>query len=78
MTLPAVNLLKVGDRMVNLDRLDAAEWDPRGRLRLFVGGRLIELVGDEARRAWDLLCRIHPFDADCPGPEAWAGPAEAR
>jgi hypothetical protein len=72
---PIPSLLQIGDRMVNLERLDTVEWEPRGQLRLYVGGRLIELVGDEARRTWELLCRIRPFDAACPGPEAWEEPA---
>ena len=52
--------LKVGDSLINLDFVRAAEFAPDGRLQIFLSedrgtGLVLKFSGEEARQAWAAL-----------------------
>ena len=74
--------LKVGDSLINLDFVRAAEFAPDGRLQIFLSedrgmGLVLKFSGEEARQAWAALndpSKVPLIQADIssttPGPAA--------
>ena len=74
--------LKIGDSLVNLEFVRAAEYAPDGRLQIFLSeergaGLVLKFSGEEARLAWAALCdpsKVSVMHVDVPSAEAGPPP----
>ena len=69
--------LKVGDSLINLEFVRAAEYAPDGRLQVFLceergAGLVLKFSGEEARAAWAALsdpAKVPVIHAEIPSPQ---------
>ena len=68
--------LKIGDSLVNLEFVRAAEYAPDGRLQIFLSeergaGLVLKFSGEEARLAWAALSdptKVPVIEVELPSP----------
>jgi hypothetical protein len=52
-----VQLVRVGEKVLNLAAVSAAHWDQRKLYVYFSGGRFQSFDEEDGRLVWDLICR---------------------